>query len=64
MLDATFIGGDFGGKGLSIDEYVCYFLARATGRPIKAVMNYVDELPYVCEEVLPRLARLGLRQSP
>jgi putative selenate reductase molybdopterin-binding subunit len=44
VIEATFIGGDFGGKGLSIDEYTCYFLARATGRPIKAVMNYVDEL--------------------
>jgi len=44
VIDATFIGGDFGGKGLSIDEYTCYFLARATGRPIKAVMSYVDEL--------------------
>ncbi len=44
VLDVTFIGGDFGGKGLSLDEYVCYFLARATGRPIKSVMNYVDEL--------------------
>ncbi|MCA1645691.1 MAG: xanthine dehydrogenase family protein molybdopterin-binding subunit, partial [Chloroflexi bacterium] len=44
VVDATFIGGDFGGKGLSIDEFACYFLARATGRPIKAVMNYVDEL--------------------
>ncbi|HET6318751.1 MAG TPA: xanthine dehydrogenase family protein molybdopterin-binding subunit [Chloroflexota bacterium] len=44
VLDVTFIGGDFGGKGLSIDEYVCYFLARATGRPIKSVMSYVDEL--------------------
>jgi CO/xanthine dehydrogenase Mo-binding subunit len=44
VLDATFIGGDFGGKGLSIDEYTCYFLARATGRPIKAVMTYVDEM--------------------
>ena len=29
-----------------------------------SLVNYVDELPYVCEEVLPRLARLGLRQSP
>ena len=38
-IDATFIGGDFGGKGLSIDEFTCYFLARATGRPIKAVMT-------------------------
>jgi CO/xanthine dehydrogenase Mo-binding subunit len=44
VIDATFIGGDFGGKGLSIDEYTCYFLARATGRPIKSVMSYLDEL--------------------
>ena len=29
-----------------------------------SLVNYVDELPYVCEEVLPRLARLGLRQLP
>jgi CO/xanthine dehydrogenase Mo-binding subunit len=44
VIDTTFIGGDFGGKGLSIDELTCYFLARTTGRPIKAVMAYVDEL--------------------
>src|SRR5262245_17666222 len=44
IIEATFIGGDFGGKGLSIDEYVSYFMAKTTGRPIKSVMNYVDEL--------------------
>jgi CO/xanthine dehydrogenase Mo-binding subunit len=44
VVDAKFIGGDFGGKGLSIDEFTCYFLAKATGRPIKAVMTYLDEL--------------------
>ncbi|MBV9171017.1 MAG: xanthine dehydrogenase family protein molybdopterin-binding subunit [Chloroflexi bacterium] len=44
VVEATFIGGDFGGKGLSIDEYACYLMARATGRPVKAVMTYVDEL--------------------
>jgi len=44
VVDSRFIGGDFGGKGLSIDEFACYFLARATGRPVKAVMTYVDEL--------------------
>jgi CO/xanthine dehydrogenase Mo-binding subunit len=44
VVDTTFIGGDFGGKGLSIDEYACYYLAKATGRPIKAVMNYLDEM--------------------
>lgn len=43
-IDSRYIGGDFGGKGLSLDEYACWFLARATGRPIKAVMDYSDEL--------------------
>jgi hypothetical protein len=27
-------------------------------------VNYLDELPYICVEVLPRLARLGLRAEP
>jgi CO/xanthine dehydrogenase Mo-binding subunit len=44
VVDSAFIGGDFGGKGTSFDEYTCYFLARATGRPVKAEMRYVDEL--------------------
>jgi CO/xanthine dehydrogenase Mo-binding subunit len=43
-VHSEFIGGDFGGKGLSLDEYICYFLASASGRPVKAVMSYVDEL--------------------
>jgi carbon-monoxide dehydrogenase large subunit len=43
-VDARFIGGDFGGKGNSIEEFGCAFLAKATGRPIKAVMTYTDEL--------------------
>ena len=44
VVDSAFIGGDFGGKGTSFDEYTCYFLARATGRPVKAEMRYADEL--------------------
>ncbi len=44
VVDSAFIGGDFGGKGTSFDEYTCYFLARATGRPVKSEMRYVDEL--------------------
>ena len=43
-VDAGYIGGDFGGKGYSPDEYACYFLARATGRPVKGVMSYTEEL--------------------
>ena len=26
-------------------------------------VNYLDELPYFCAEVLPRLARMGLREG-
>lgn len=44
VVDSMFIGGDFGGKGHSIDEFCCYYLARATGRPIQSVMTYADEL--------------------
>ena len=44
IVDSMFIGGDFGGKGASFDEFACYYLAKATGRPIKSVMTYVDEL--------------------
>jgi hypothetical protein len=25
-------------------------------------VNYLDELPFVCDEVLPRLQRMGLRE--
>lgn len=44
VIDAGYVGGDFGGKGLSIDEFALAFLARATGRPVKAVTRYADEL--------------------
>jgi CO/xanthine dehydrogenase Mo-binding subunit len=43
-VDSGYIGGDFGGKGLSLDEGVCLALARATGRPVSSVMTYADEL--------------------
>src|SRR5207249_323148 len=44
VVDNRFIGGDFGGKGTSIEEYPCYFLARATGRPNRAIMTYAEDL--------------------
>ncbi len=44
VVDNRFIGGDFGGKALSIEEFSCYFLAKATGRPIRSIMHYNDEL--------------------
>jgi CO/xanthine dehydrogenase Mo-binding subunit len=44
VVDAGHIGGDFGGKGLSLDEFALYFLARATGRPVRSVTRYADDL--------------------
>jgi CO/xanthine dehydrogenase Mo-binding subunit len=38
------IGGDFGGKGSLMDAVVCYYLAQASGRPVKIVMTYTEEL--------------------
>jgi CO/xanthine dehydrogenase Mo-binding subunit len=44
VVDAGYIGGDFGGKGLSLDEFALYHLARVTGRPVRSVMRYDDDL--------------------
>jgi len=38
------IGGDFGGKGALMDIPLCYFIARRTGRPVRMVMSYGEEL--------------------
>ncbi|MGH7829438.1 MAG: xanthine dehydrogenase family protein molybdopterin-binding subunit, partial [Candidatus Binatia bacterium] len=38
------IGGDFGGKGGSMDVPVCYFLSLKSGRPVKMIMDYDEEL--------------------
>ncbi len=44
VIEKREIGGDFGGKALSIEEYPCYFLAVATGRPVKFVRASIDDL--------------------
>ncbi|WP_372720706.1 xanthine dehydrogenase family protein molybdopterin-binding subunit [Immundisolibacter sp.] len=38
------IGGDFGGKGSQMEAPVAYLLARESGRPVKLVMSYTEEL--------------------
>lgn len=38
------VGGEFGGKGDGVDLPVLYFLAQKTGRPVKIVMSYAEEL--------------------
>ncbi len=44
IIETAFIGGDFGGKGLSVDEFGCYFLAAATDRPIKFARRHLDDV--------------------
>jgi len=40
-------------------------ISRAGMRGIAvSFVNYLNELPYFCDEVLPRLARLGVREEP
>jgi putative selenate reductase molybdopterin-binding subunit len=43
-VNLTSIGGDFGGKGSLMDLPLAYHLARVTGRPVKMVMRYAEEL--------------------
>lgn len=44
VVHLTSIGGDFGAKGSLMDVPLCYHAAKLTGRPVKMVMNYTEEL--------------------
>ena len=43
-LNVVNVGGEFGGKGDALDLPVAYFLAQQSGRPVKIVMTYAEEL--------------------
>ena len=38
------IGGDFGGKGGQMNVPIAYFLSRKASRPVRMVLDYVEEL--------------------
>ncbi|PZC48174.1 MAG: carbon-monoxide dehydrogenase large subunit [Chloroflexi bacterium] len=38
------IGGDFGGKGQALDPLIAYLLSQRSGRPVKMVLSYAEEL--------------------
>jgi len=42
-VNPTSIGGDFGGKGSFMDVPLCYYLALHSRRPVKMVMDYIQE---------------------
>lgn len=43
VLHHSHIGGDFGGKGTPLNLPIAYFLASASGRPVRLVADYVEE---------------------
>jgi CO/xanthine dehydrogenase Mo-binding subunit len=44
IIHPSFIGGEFGAKALTIEEFPLYFLALATKRPIKHVRTHADDV--------------------
>jgi CO/xanthine dehydrogenase Mo-binding subunit len=43
VVDGTWVGGGFGGKGGSFLEPYALLLARATGRPVRLALDYREE---------------------
>jgi CO/xanthine dehydrogenase Mo-binding subunit len=43
LFHPTYIGGDFGAKGNSRLTPICYYLAKAAGRPVRMVSDYIVE---------------------
>jgi CO/xanthine dehydrogenase Mo-binding subunit len=43
-LEPVTLGGDFGGKGSAQDAPLCVALSRLTGRPVKLVLRYTEDL--------------------
>ena len=43
VINHSYIGGDFGGKATPADLPIAYHLAKASGRPVRMVADYVEE---------------------
>ena len=43
-VNPTYIGGDFGGKGSSMDIPLCFALAKDSKKPVRMSMDYSEEL--------------------
>jgi CO/xanthine dehydrogenase Mo-binding subunit len=44
VVHLCYVGGDFGGKGDANDIALCYALSKKTGRPVKFLVDYTEEL--------------------
>ncbi|MBV8718065.1 MAG: xanthine dehydrogenase family protein molybdopterin-binding subunit [Chloroflexi bacterium] len=43
VIHPTYIGGDFGNKGNSRLTPIAYYLAKASGRPVRMISDYTEE---------------------
>ena len=43
VVEPTFVGGDFGGKGTAMEIPLAAHLARASGRPVRIVLSGIEE---------------------
>jgi CO/xanthine dehydrogenase Mo-binding subunit len=57
VVDGTWVGGGFGGKGASLLEPYALLLARASGRPVRLALSYGDEFR-LGRTTLPSVIRL------
>jgi CO/xanthine dehydrogenase Mo-binding subunit len=44
LVHVVNVGGDFGGKGDSVDAPIAYLLAKEAGRPVKLLTTYSEDL--------------------
>ena len=57
VVDGTWVGGGFGGKGASLLEPYALVLARAAGRPVRLALGYREEF-LLGRTTLPAVVRL------
>jgi carbon-monoxide dehydrogenase large subunit len=44
VIHPCYVGGDFGGKGDANEVALCYSLSKKSGRPVKLLVDYTEEL--------------------
>jgi CO/xanthine dehydrogenase Mo-binding subunit len=44
VIHLCYVGGDFGGKGDANEVALCYVLSKKSGRPVKFLIDYAEEL--------------------
>jgi carbon-monoxide dehydrogenase large subunit len=64
VISPTYVGGDFGAKSAPVNLPIAYHLSKASGRPVRMVSEYLEELIAGCpnQSMIFRL-RTGLKRD-